>query len=116
MLRQPGLGCGLMSAAVVGQGDGELLRMFYAAVPDPDSAYIMTATSRDEDLLQRLRDAFPAPWSLELTAEQLAELLPVLEASAREYAAALASVDPPGLAALRALESRERDARAECFF
>ena len=39
-----------MSAAVVGQGDGELLRMFYAAVPDPDSAFIMTATSRDEGL------------------------------------------------------------------
>ena len=50
MLRQPGLACGLMSAAVVGQGDGELLRMFYAAVPDPDSAFIMTATSRDEGL------------------------------------------------------------------
>ena len=24
--------------------------MFYAAVPDPDSAFIMTATSRDEGL------------------------------------------------------------------
>ena len=46
-----------------------------------------------ERLLQRLREAFPARWSRELTAAALQELVPLLEASAREYAGALSSVE-----------------------
>ena len=32
---------------VVCVGDGSLFRMYFAAVPTPDSAYIMSASSRD---------------------------------------------------------------------